>query len=449
MPVTPTYPGVYIEEIPSGVRTITPVATAITAFIGSAPRGLANEPVRVQSFADYQRKFGGLDVKSAMSYAVAQYFQNGGSDALIVRVTGAGAVPALLNPGVPLEVASPGEWGNKVRARIDLETREKGQSGSVLFNLFVYDSDSRTLEEYRNVALDPEHPRSLRTILEEQSALVRIQAGQSPTGVPGASGAIPAGTQWFDDGNVGTSGVQASGGVNGAPIQEVEIKGNPGNKSGLYALEKADLFNILCIPPIDRVGEISNEMYAEALSYCKNRRAMLFIDSPASWKSVDQAESGMPILLNAMGGEGLTRNAAIFFPRLRMPDPLKENRISEFVPCGALAGICARTDVARGVWKSPAGIDAGLSGVREFTVKMTDPENGRLNPLGLNCLRNFRAYGNVVWDLVHSPDLMHLVPSGSIWQFVASRCSWRSPFIAVLSGRCSSPTTNHFGARFD
>ncbi|MFO0979804.1 MAG: hypothetical protein U0996_25620 [Planctomycetaceae bacterium] len=105
MPVTPTYPGVYIEEIPSGVRTITPVATAITAFIGSAPRGLANEPVRVQGFADYQRKFGGLDVKSAMSYAVAQYFQNGGSDALIIRVTGSGAVPAKLNPGIPLELS--------------------------------------------------------------------------------------------------------------------------------------------------------------------------------------------------------------------------------------------------------------------------------------------------------------------------------------------------------
>ncbi|MFO0979803.1 MAG: hypothetical protein U0996_25615 [Planctomycetaceae bacterium] len=184
---------------------------------------------------------------------------------------------------------------------------------------------------------------------------------------------------------------------------------------GIYSLEKADLFNILCIPPIDRVGEISNELYAEALSYCKNRRAMLFIDSPASWKSVDQAESGMPILLNAMGGEGLTRNAAIFFPRLRMPDPLKENRIGEFVPCGALAGICARTDVARGVWKSPAGIDAGLSGVREFTVKMTDPENGAKarTPLGLNCLHCSGLRKRRLGLSNTCRGLMHSVPSGS------------------------------------
>ena len=86
MPVIPTYPGVYIEEIPSGVRTITGVATSITAFIGRAKRGLVNEPVRIQSFSDFDRQFGGLWTKSTMSYAVQQYFLNGGQDAIIVRV---------------------------------------------------------------------------------------------------------------------------------------------------------------------------------------------------------------------------------------------------------------------------------------------------------------------------------------------------------------------------
>ena len=61
MPVTPTYPGVYIEEIPSGVRTITGVATSITAFIGRALKGPVDQATRIQSFADYERRFGGLD----------------------------------------------------------------------------------------------------------------------------------------------------------------------------------------------------------------------------------------------------------------------------------------------------------------------------------------------------------------------------------------------------
>src|ERR1051325_8530921 len=99
MPITPTYPGVYIEELSSGVRTITPVATGITAFVGTAPRGLSDDPIRVQGVADYERKFGGLRPDSSMSFAVAQYFQNGGNDALIIRVVHPDAVKANASPG--------------------------------------------------------------------------------------------------------------------------------------------------------------------------------------------------------------------------------------------------------------------------------------------------------------------------------------------------------------
>src|SRR4051812_18034912 len=86
MPVVPTYPGIYIEEIPSGVRTITGVATSITAFIGSAPRGPVDEPTTINSFADYERIFGGLSRDTTMSYAVRGFYLNGGSQAVIVRL---------------------------------------------------------------------------------------------------------------------------------------------------------------------------------------------------------------------------------------------------------------------------------------------------------------------------------------------------------------------------
>ena len=96
MPTTPTYPGVYIEEIPSGVRTIVGVATSIAAFVGSAIRGEVNEPVRVQNFGEYERNFGGLSVDSTMSYAVKDFFLNGGTDALIVRLIN-GATKATIH----------------------------------------------------------------------------------------------------------------------------------------------------------------------------------------------------------------------------------------------------------------------------------------------------------------------------------------------------------------
>ena len=101
MPVSLSYPGVYIEEVPSGVRTITGVATSITAFVGRARRGPVDSdeksPVRIFSFADYERIFGGLWADSPMSFAVYHYFLNGGSDALIVRVhDSAGAGTAMI-----------------------------------------------------------------------------------------------------------------------------------------------------------------------------------------------------------------------------------------------------------------------------------------------------------------------------------------------------------------
>lgn len=86
MPVTPTYPGVYVQEIPSGVRTITGVATASTAFMGRAPRGPVDEPVTINSFGDYERIFGGLWLDSPMSYAVRDFYVNGGGQAIIVRL---------------------------------------------------------------------------------------------------------------------------------------------------------------------------------------------------------------------------------------------------------------------------------------------------------------------------------------------------------------------------
>src|SRR5262245_8839045 len=87
MAVTPTYPGVYIEEIPSGVRTITGVSTAIGAFVDHFSRGPMNRAVQVFSFADFERQFGGLDLNSEASYAVQQFFLNGGTTAWIVRTT--------------------------------------------------------------------------------------------------------------------------------------------------------------------------------------------------------------------------------------------------------------------------------------------------------------------------------------------------------------------------
>src|SRR5262245_1341456 len=131
MPVTPTFPGVYIEEVPSGVRTITGVATSITAFIGAASRGPVNEPITINNFGDYERVFGGLSLDSPMSYAVRDFYLNGGSQAIIVRLNNGGQAATITLPadGSPpgslvLEAASVGEWGNRLSALVDHNTRD-------------------------------------------------------------------------------------------------------------------------------------------------------------------------------------------------------------------------------------------------------------------------------------------------------------------------------------
>jgi hypothetical protein len=118
---------------------------------------------------------------------------------------------------------------------------------------------------------------------------------------------------------------------------------------------------------------------------------MLLVDAPSGWQTPASAISGRS------GIGTMSKNAALFFPRLIERDPLRENRLATFASSGAVAGVMARTDVERGVWKAPAGLAATLSGVVDLSVPLTDAENGRLNPLGINCLRIRPVVGPTVW----------------------------------------------------
>jgi phage tail sheath protein FI len=111
-------------------------------------------------------------------------------------------------------------------------------------------------------------------------------------------------------------------------------------------------------------------------------------------------------------------NAAAYFPRIRAADPLDNNRQRSFGNAGAMAGLYARTDSARGIWKAPAGTEAVLRGVQALDVQLTDGENGVLNPLGLNCLRNFPAFGPLAWG---ARTLAGSDQAASEWKYVSIR----------------------------
>lgn len=394
MPITPTYPGVYIEEIPSGVRTITGVATSITAFVGRALRGPVNEPVTINSFGDFERQFGGLWLDSTMSYAVRDFYLNGGSQAIIVRLNnGATAATVTVPTGLTLRAKTPGIWGEKLRVRIDYKTKD--ETDTTLYNLTVRDTSTGTEERFINLSSTATAIRSVDKVLAQDSTLIEV-VGTPPGSRPTASTAASPGVDPFSATAPANSYVQAnSDGDDGTDLSDSQYTGSRSAKTGIYALLKTDLFNLLCIPPISRTEDVDvDTTLTEALALCQERRAMLIVDAPADWDAVADAVAG----IGSFGLSGLpARNAALFFPRLRQPDPLQEGRIDTFAPCGVMAGIFARTDTQRGVWKAPAGLDASLSGVPDLSVSLTNAENGQLNPLAVNCLRSFPVYGRVVW----------------------------------------------------
>jgi len=406
MPVTPTYPGVYIEEIPSGVRTITGVATSITAFVGRAQRGPVDDPKVINSFGDFERIFGGLWLDGSMSFAVRDFYVNGGGQAVIVRLyrqeSGATAKPPkakLICDTLKLVAADPGAWGNHLRARIDHDVtaaaaERYGLQQADLFNLTVHDQKTGLTEQHRNVSVK-ESPRKMDKVLQQESKLVRVD-GALPAARPDKHGDPPAGKSIWEDHTPATSSKveTANQASDGSALTSDDFigTGKEASKSGLYSLERTDLFNLLCLPPYLSSNDVDTALVTAAATYCERRRAMLLVDPPSTWNDKDKAKQGV-----AAGVGTTSKNSALYFPRLKQPNPLRDNQVEEFVPCGAVAGVFARIDTARGVWKAPAGLEATLQGVPELSVPLTDAENGELNTLGINCLRSLPPAGRIIW----------------------------------------------------
>ncbi|MDJ0870750.1 MAG: phage tail sheath subtilisin-like domain-containing protein [Gammaproteobacteria bacterium] len=549
MPVAPTYPGVYIEEVPSGVRTITGVSTSIAAFVDSFERGPLDTPVRVLGFPDFQREYGGLRKTSPASYGISQFFLNGGQQAYVVRVaSGAFATASVVvrnDNGDDLFRAfagqrvggvsrqNPGNWGNAIRLEFDYNTGNpadvfSGQEAAIitpeeLFNLTVLHTarDGGRLvvlntETFRNLTMRPEVSRNAIEVVNESSRLIQLDreglpglpadpipppalggtlggnlpapaaipadsssfdvsvggisrtatlayggaapttyaelrpflqaairaAGETPTPVPMLTGATVelvdigaeqrirvlagrSGTDFTSDatitfandgadstaadlglvaadvnvqlyalGATNDEGSQradtASGfgqGADGDPADATALRGIQDDKTGMHALRDVDLFNILCIPraaAADFTETQTQAVYSEAITLCNEERAFLLIDIPEAVNSIDAMETW--ITDNATLRD---KNAAMYFPRVRFADQLDDFRLKNFAPSGTIAGLMARTDSNRGVWKAPAGTQANLRGVSSLQVLMDDRENGVLNPQAVNALRVF------------------------------------------------------------
>ncbi|MEP7300215.1 MAG: phage tail sheath C-terminal domain-containing protein [Caldimonas sp.] len=577
-----SYPGVYIQEVPSGVRTITNVGTSITAFVDFFREGPMNVATEIFGLSDFGRVFGGIDPRSDASYAIAQFFLNGGSEAVVVRNHSTDpATPALAAtvgvrptnfaapPIVNFVAASEGVWGNTLRVEVDLRTADPTK----FFNLTVtrYASDQAgaaalTSEKHINLSLDPASSRDAVKVLAADSHLIRATVPNPPgANMPASNGTVsavlPAGAlrqpflnslrsvqppgvplvgrrlriaigagsvfeatmpTWLTApapevatlqqlasrleqalrtavdttpaaeptppsltgatvtvigdsrlvitagrgdparaindtivfsnaagpadnaatlmGLVGagaaanvqqyplgstlptTAGYQiGSAGSDGAAPNADALVGAvaDANDRGIYALRKADLFNLLCIPRAATMAAEANgdtlmrQVVEKAIAFCESRRAFMLVDIPASINEVSEVKDWLDA-----HGNFRSRNSAVFFPRLRIADPAADYRLRSFGSSGTMAGLFARTDSDRGVWKAPAGIEATLRGVDDLDYRLTDAENGTLNPLAINCLRMFPVYGMVSWG---ARTLDGADQTGSEWKYIPIR----------------------------
>ncbi|MGH8245180.1 MAG: phage tail sheath family protein [Gammaproteobacteria bacterium] len=330
-----------------------------------------------------------------------------------------GTISIVLNSATLAATAAPFQFNAQLTGdSVRLVTLARAPAGS---NPDAILQDARGLLEAALRAANPNDPRytnaTVQLIGRDPNARFRVLTGR--TGAAPGSAFDPGVTIAFTEAGGNTAadlglfgaGVlvnvqQYSLGGTAAGFQANPVAGNNGNrpvandiigvranKTGLFALEDVDIFNILCIPrAADLTAPEPFNVYSAAEVYCLERRSFLIVDVPSNIDTVQE----MKDFLDSNAGLR-NRNAAVYFPRLRIADPLNQFRLRDFAPSGTMAGLYARTDNDRGVWKAPAGIEATLRNVNELRYVLTDPENGTLNPLGINCLRTFPIIGTISW----------------------------------------------------
>ena len=554
MPPVLNYPGVYIEELPSAVHTITGVATSIGVFVGWAPRGSVTEAVLVQSFSDYQREFGGLDARSFLGYSVSHFFNNGGQQAYIVRLvsapitkgtangtagsvainvagggltfqaksvgawsnsygvqitnssSGAGtfnlgvvyapngtalitlethtgltisalasltsafvtasttgtptAPPAngtymlgggadgngvnvpgaaaasvtVFSPGsttlgFTFSAANPGSWGNLLAISA---TPRAGDPTNTRFSLNVLqinaDGSVAVLETYSNLSVVATDPSYVVTVLNADSSYITAAPASGGPGTQALNQAAPK-PSLPAPAITPLSGAILTGGFDGIVLDPTADTSGGGlfmsalnsdgtGAGGVRLLDRVDIFNLLCVP-----GESEAVTIGNLQQYCNSKRAFYIVDAPqsagASPATVQQLIQSGPAGDDTGSITGpFSINSAYYFPWVQAPDPAIGNRRRLFPPCGFVAGIYAATDSNRGIWKAPAGIDAGLTGESGLQYILTDLENGSLNVQAVNCLRHFKVYGDVVWG---ARTLQGNDQAGSQWKYVPIR----------------------------
>jgi hypothetical protein len=462
MPISPTYPGIYIQEAASSSHTIVSAPTNIAVFIGYAhpfktPAANLGVPVEIFGFSDYVTNFGGFvssvafakasyaDAASAKTYtgvfgdlavAVNQFFLNGGTDAYVVALNN--SVLSSLPPGT---VQALGGYTLSAREVTDalytmtLEIRPCSDtlaSSDPLADLKITygplpPSSGAPSSPPSSPPASPPVPFGAGVVVETFRRVSLVTGGLNGSGLPNNSNHILN--------RLGTSSapisslvsVSAGGGASGWPTAKSTVLTFSQSLIGANAeffsaadftavmaedtpLDKLPLFNLMVIPGVADNSGVNADgsgalILSQAMAFCENKRAFLVVDPPVL-SSADATTPGATPIATAVSSIARSKNAALYFPYLASSDPITGSTTNlvtsspyEIPPAATVAGVYAATDLARGVWKAPAGFQATTNNVSGVVARgrMTDDRQGTLNPIGVNCLRDFPNVPTIVF----------------------------------------------------
>ena len=363
-------------------HAIARLPTGITAFIGRTLKGPVNSAVPIASFAEFEQHFGGLWQPSTLSYAVEQYFDNGGRRALIVRVVNGARPPTLTLPanGAQLRLVglNPGSR-EYLRAAIDYDGIAASEADR--FNLVVQRvriPGSELVEDQeilRRVSAEPGSARYLQDVLRGSHLVRALDAppvcrpDRTPTP---AGGALVGYVQSNTDGD------------DGSTLSDYDVIGSAATCTGLFALQPEDRFDLLCIPPLGREQDLGLSALLVAERFCRERHAMLLVDPPSAWISSQAALAGL------RDWPFRSENAVMFFPRVVGFDRLR-NREETFGSSAAGAGLIARMDGNCPIWAAAESEDLILRPGLRPVVSLDETERTRLRQVGINALQSVRA----------------------------------------------------------
>ncbi len=450
------HPGVYVQEVPSAVRPIEGVSTSTAAFIGVTdkgpvpgtllPTGRAAQPLLVTSFTQYTRSFGGFRTDSFLSYAVQAFFQNGGQRLYVVRVIPSTSPSSPPTPGpatagltlgagtaaITFAAANQGAWGGNIWVQIVPSSDGASDNFKLLvaYGTTLAEAQGNVVEAYDGVTYSGS-PTLLPGALHPGSyARALVNSRSEYIAITGDFTAHPA-TSVLTRLTGGNDGDTRAVNFLGLPAPDNTVTGK-----GIFALDKITDVNIIAIPGQGDIATVNGGM-----EYCNNQRPLqdcFFIGDvgsvvdgsgatnvPAARRDDATPTVNTIALARAFATSGINGTlidkaagdyGAVYFPWVYAPDPIGAGRNPRILlpPSGFLAGIYARIDNSRGVFKAPAGTEAGIAGALAPFVNTSDPEQDQLNPVMVNVLRTVPGSGLVVWGA-------RTIGSDASWRYVPVR----------------------------